>query len=146
SMSDQRILALDIGSSSVRAIVFDARGNEAVGSHGEAIEVQLKYTQQTTSDGGVEMDADRLLALTVQCLRQVLRRAGTGRTKIAGVGISCFWHSLMGVDGAGRAVTPIYSWADTRSAPYVRNLCARLDPAGYHARTGCELHPSFWPA
>ncbi|MEO7718816.1 MAG: gluconokinase [Capsulimonas sp.] len=136
------VLALDMGTSSVRAMLFDTRGRALPGR-----EQQMPYVQQTTSDGGVETDAESLLMRTVECIRRLLR-ASDKETKanIAGVGISCFWHSLVGVDGAGRAVTPVYSWADMRSAPYVAELREALDPEDYHGRTGCVLHPSFWPA
>src|SRR3989442_697767 len=37
-------------------------------------------------------------------------------------------------------------WADTRSVPDARLLSAALDDAAVHARTGCHLHASYWPA
>jgi gluconokinase len=76
-----------------------------------------------------------------------LRKTEKGvKARIAGVGISCFWHSLVGVGENGRAVTPLYSWADTRSQEYAVELAKKLDPGEYHRRTGCFLHSSYWPA
>ncbi|BDI30213.1 gluconate kinase [Capsulimonas corticalis] len=136
------ILALDMGTSSVRAMLFDRRGRELPGH-----EQQMPYVQQTTSDGGVETDAESLIERTVECIRRLMRGADKEtKAKIAGVGISCFWHSLVGVGEDNRAVTPVYSWADMRSAPYVAKLRETLDADDYHGRTGCVLHPSFWPA
>jgi gluconokinase len=151
-MNDSMVIALDFGTSSVRAILFDARGREFIplAKDGEkqatVIEAQVKYAQNTSSDGGVEVDAEELFGYSVQCIRQVLRKAGPLRKRIAGVGISCFWHSLVGVDESGHAVTPLISWADTRSAGHAIALKQKFDASEYHARTGCELHPSFWPA
>jgi gluconokinase len=144
-MNDSLVLVLDFGTSSVRAIVFDARGRE-VTSGGTVVEAQVKYAQTTTGDGGVEVDAEELLGYSVKCLKMALRKSGTLRKRIAGVGISCFWHSLVGVDDKGMAVTPLMSWADTRSAGHVVDLKRLFDAGDYHSRTGCELHPSFWPA
>ena len=141
-MKKATLLALDMGTSSVRAMLFDVKGRALPGA-----EAQTPYAQRMTGDGGVEADAETLLATTVACLRELLGHADkTARANIAGVGISCFWHSLMGVDSDGRALTPVFSWADTRSQAQATQLRGELDPADYHARTGCELHPSFWPA
>src|SRR5439155_1419915 len=46
----------------------------------------------------------------------------------------------------GHAVTPIYMWADTRSAREATLLAGALDEAALHARTGCYIHTSYWPA
>ena len=131
-----------MGTSSVRAMLFDARGRAL-----PEAEAQIAYAQTTTGDGGVETDAEALLALTVRCLGQLLKatdKVTTGR--IAGVGISCFWHSLVGVGEESKAVTPLFSWADTRSRAQAEALQTELDETAYHARTGCVLHTSYWPA
>ncbi|MBV9848398.1 MAG: gluconokinase [Armatimonadetes bacterium] len=141
-MKKATLLALDLGTSSVRAMLFDAKGRAL-----PDMEAQIPYAQRTTADGGVEADAEMLLARTVECVKQLLGGADKdAKANLAGVGISCFWHSLVGVGDDGRAVTPVLSWADTRSQAQAERLRQELDPAAYHARTGCELHPSFWPA
>ena len=141
-MTKPLILALDMGTSSVRAMLFDSRGRAVPDA-----EVQTAYVQRTTGDGGVEADAETLLALTVSCLAQLLKKTGKEMLgRVAGVGISCFWHSLVGVGPDARAVTPVYSWADTRSMEQASALHEDINEHAYHARTGCVLHPSYWPA
>ena len=44
------------------------------------------------------------------------------------------------------SLTPIFNWADNRSADVARKLRNGLDAEGIHARTGCVLHPSYYPA
>src|SRR5688500_10843311 len=56
------------------------------------------------------------------------------------------WHSLVGVDATGRPVTSVLPWSDTRSARQVQSLRERLDERAIHARTGCRLHQTYWPA
>jgi gluconokinase len=136
-----RILSLDIGTSSTRALLYDEFGNAV-----EDAEVQIHYDQKTTPDGGVETDADGLCERTIDAIRSLLDKPGLKSGEIAGVAVSCFWHSLMGVDESGAATTPLYSWADTRSRGEVATLASKLDAEAYHARTGCFLHPSYWPA
>jgi len=141
-MKKALILTLDMGTSSVRAMLFDTRGRALPGA-----EVQSAYAQTTSADGGVQTDAEKLLALTIDCLKQLLRRTDKETLgRLAGVGISCFWHSLMGVGEDGKAVTPLFSWADSRARNQAETLKSEMDEAAYHTRTGCVLHPCYWPA
>ena len=119
-----RVLAIDVGSSSARAQLFDERA-EPVG--------QLA---QTKYEG--ERDPLRLVELA----RGVIGEAGGADY----AGISCFGHSLVGLGSDGRPVTPILDWRDLRSAAAAEGLLERLDGAAVHARTGCHIHPSYWPA
>jgi gluconokinase len=134
------IVTIDVGSSSVRALCFDAAGRTL------PVERQLEYEPDTTPDGGVEADADHLLALAGEALDGTLSALGPRAAGVAGVAVSTFWHTVLGVGADGRARTPIYSWADTRSADAVETLRGRLDEKAYHARTGCVLHTSYLPA
>ncbi len=141
-MKNALILTLDMGTSSVRAMLFDVRGRAVPNA-----EAQIAYAQTTTADGGVQTDPEALLALTVSCLKQLLRKTPKDiRARVAGVGVSCFWHSLVGVDEAGRAVTPLFSWADSRALGQAAKLKSEMDAYAYHQRTGCVLHPCYWPA
>lgn len=128
-----RVLALDVGSSSVRACAYDERGREA----GEA--ARRTYSATRGRDGAAELDADDL----VRACQAVLDEVGGGHDALA---ISCFWHSLLLLDAGDRPLTPVLLWQDRRAAGQAEELATRLDPAAVHARTGCFLHPSYWPA
>ena len=131
------VVALDIGTSSVRALAFDAAGRK-VGD-----EVQIPYAQTTLPDGGVEIGADFLLELLGRCLDQLLPNF---RQNVSAVAISCFWHSLMAVDASDAPQTAVISWADNRAAAWVAALRRTLDEDECHARLGCPFHTSYWPA
>ena len=133
--------ALDIGTSSVRALLYDARGQAVPG-----VRASKPTPLHTTADGGAEVDPDALVEAVVACLAAVQAQAGELTARIAAVAVCTFWHSLMGVDAGGRPLTPIYTWADTRPAEAVAGLRARLDERAAHARTGCLFHASYWPA
>ncbi|HEV8482275.1 MAG TPA: gluconokinase [Blastocatellia bacterium] len=138
------IIALDLGTSSARALLFDGRGRNVPG-----LEAQVPYRMTTTPDGGVEIDADRLVDIVAQTIDQLLTLVGASRETlhpIAAVAACTFWHNLMGVDREGLAVTPVYSWNDTRAAAAARELRNTIDERELHARTGCVLHASYWPA
>jgi gluconokinase len=134
-----RILSLDVGSSSVRAELYDDSGNGVEGT-----EVKLDYEFEYTPDGGAAKDADELLDLVVRAVDGALSR--TGDAGISGVAMSAFWHSVLGLDRDGHPTTPILTWADRRAADAVPTLRERLDETTNHRRTGCVAHSSYWPA
>jgi gluconokinase len=128
-----RVLALDVGSSSVRACAYDECGRE-VGSA-----ARRTYEARHGRDGAVDLDPDEL----VGACEAVLAEAGGGHDAL---GISCFMHSLVLLDASDRPLTRVLLWQDRRAAAQAEELAARLDAAAVHDRTGCFLHPSFWPA
>src|SRR3954453_1424061 len=121
-----RVLGIDVGTSSVRAQVFDADGRERDPA-------KHKYPG--------ENDPARIVTL----VRQAVEEATAGQEYDA-VGGSCFGHSLLALDEHGRPLTPILGWRDTRSADAADWLARRVDADAVHARTGCHIHTSYWPA
>jgi gluconokinase len=134
-----RILSIDVGSSSVRAGLYDGTGEELDGT-----DVKLDYDFEYTSDGGASKDADELLSLVASAVDGALSR--TEELGISGVAMSTFWHSMLGVDHDGRPTTPILTWADRRAARSAADLRESVDERAYHRRSGCVLHSSYWPA
>src|SRR5574341_1548322 len=135
------ILTLDIGTSSMRAMLFDARTRAING-----VEAQIKYKMRTTPDGGVEADADEMLERSVGAIDQVLARAGKYASHIAAVASDSLASTVLGVDAEDRAATPIYTWADTRGATQVEELRMRFGERAIHQRVGTLFHTSYLPA
>jgi gluconokinase len=135
------VLSLDIGTSSVRALPFDAHAHQI-----QDCEVQKPYTLRTGADGMAEYDAEPLFDLLMQVIDGALRRCGKRAGEIKAVASSCFWHSLLGLDENWNPVTPVYYWGDTRSTRQVDELRASLAGSDGNVRTGCPIHSSYWPA
>jgi len=135
------ILALDLGSSSVRALLYDAHGDQL-----EDSETQIAHQLRSTSDGGSEGDAIALFDMVCSCIDGVLAWAGDHATDIGAVATSSFWHSLLALDGSGAPLSPVLMWSDKRSGPDVPALTAHIAPEVLHQRTGCRPHSSYWPA
>lgn len=135
------LIALDAGTSSIRALAYDGAGRDIHNS-----EEQIKYALHTTADGAATFGAAALFDITVRAIDGVVARLGDRATDVAAVGTTSFWHSLMGIDDAGQATTPVLYWADTRSAAQASRLRAELDADAVWQRTGCRLHSSYWPA
>lgn len=133
------VLAIDTGTSSTRAILYDATGRAVQG-----LEAQLPYEIETGLDGRSTFDANQLRGLTEDVIDLVC--AEIGNQAVAAVGICCFWHSLVGLDEHGAPITPIFYWGDNRSVEQVDRLRAGLDQHYWRGRTGCVFHSNFWPA
>ena len=135
STADPFIVSLDVGSSSIRALLFDSTVHQA-----EGFGARLPYSPTTTPDGGAEIDPEKLAALAIDCFDELHRQVHVAGLKIQAVCGSAFWHGLMGVDENGHPTLPLLHLLDTRSASEV----ARVPDT--HARTGCVPHSSYWPA
>ncbi|MGZ4399547.1 MAG: FGGY family carbohydrate kinase, partial [Gaiellaceae bacterium] len=130
-----RVLAIDIGSSSARAVAYDDSARPLPGRRR-----QIAYAIQQGRGGTAELDAAQVASAVTQAAEPLLGRG------IEMVAISSFWHSLLALDRRGGLLTPILTWQDTRAAEQASALARRLDARAVHERTGCPLHPSFWPA
>src|SRR5215212_7774907 len=138
------VLAIDVGTTSVRAVLFDRRARDVRGASASA-ETPL----ETTADGGATLDPETLLDLTLGAIDQALQAAKERLQpgmQVDAVAISTFWHSFLGVDERNRPTTPLLLWADSRARDEMLQLRAHLDERAVHARTGCLLHWSYWPA
>jgi gluconokinase len=139
------VLALDIGTSSTRTALFDERGTRF-----ERTTAQREYPLLTDREGRAELEPARLLAAVEDCIGRTLALARKDRRlrgrEIAAVGTSCFWHSLVGCDEHGSPLTPVITWADSRCREDAARLREKHDERELHARTGCMVRASFWPA
>lgn len=136
------ILAIDVGTSSVRALLFDRWGRAVEGGT-----ARRTYQLQVTTDGAVEADPEAMLDRVWSCVDEVLQtRGGELRAAIGGVAVCTFVSNVLGVDQQGRAVTPLITYADTRSARDVAWLREATDERAVHQRTGCRFHTSYLPA
>ncbi len=135
------VLALDIGSSSLRTLLFDRLGRAVAGS-----EARHPFAIESSPEGAAEADATQLLLRLFECIDGTLASVGPLAEQIGGVASCTFVSNVVGVDAQGRACTPLYTYADTRAAPDAAALRAELDENAIHQRTGCRLHPSYLPA
>lgn len=130
---NRSVLSIDVGTSGVRAALFDEAGNQTQG-----------VVRQREGDFA-ELNPDHLVeevTKTVDGLLMGFLSVATAEQ----IAISTFWHSLMGVDADGRPTTPLLTWADTRAVKEANELRGEFDEGAIHARTGCRFHPSYWPA
>jgi gluconokinase len=135
------ILTIDIGSSSARVMLYDRQGRAV-----EGIAAQERYEMRTTAAGAAEDDPDGALERAARCVDAALAAAGPLAQQIGAVAVDTLVSNFLALDDAGRALTPLTSYADTRNDADADNLRAALDERAVHDRTGCLLRTSYWPA
>lgn len=136
-MDKRHTLSIDIGTSSIRAAVFDERLRPRRGTA-----VKIPHSPITTPDGGSYFEREKLF----ERLIEAIDRVATKSWPIDAVGMCAFWHGLVGIDERGRPTTPVLTWADRRSREFTPVLKERFDEAVTHDRTGAHFHSSFWPS
>ena len=134
---DALLLALDQGTTSSRAILFDRDGTPVAVA-------QREFTQHFPRPGWVEHDANEIWATQRATIAEVLARARTSVGRVHAVGITNQRETTVLWDRAtGEPVAPAIVWQDRRTAP----TCARLKAEGrepwVRERTGLVLDPYF---
>lgn len=138
---DPLILSLDIGTSSVRAALFDGIGRPVTG-----VLSRQEHKLHTAPDGTSEANPDALLETLWHCVDGVTAAAGPLNPRIAAVATCTFVTNIMALDRASRALTSLTTYADTRSQSEVAGLRKEMDESAFHERTGCHFHSSYLPA
>lgn len=131
-----RLLVIDEGTSSTRAMLLDAAGPcLALG--------QEPLTTRFPRPGWVEQDAAEIWRLTLAAARQAVAKAG-GASGIAGIGITNQRETLVCWDRrSGEPLAPAIVWQDRRTAANCAELKAAGHEAAVQATTGLLLDPYF---
>lgn len=129
------LLAIDQGTTSSRAIVFDRGGAKLASASRE-------LPQSFPQPGWVEHDAERIWSDTVECVREALQTAGLKAAGIAALGITNQRETtLLWSRKTGKAIHPAIVWQDRRTAEFCRKN-SRHDH-WIASRTGLLLDPYF---
>jgi glycerol kinase len=136
-MGQPLILALDQGTTSTRAILFQADGKPVC-------DAGRPLRQSYPRDGWVEHDADEIYAACVGVLRDTVEKCDRDSADIAALGVTNQRETVVVWDKAtGRPIHPAIVWQDRRTA----DVCDRLRDAGHEpavtAATGLLLDPYF---
>src|SRR3990172_9283330 len=135
AMSDF-VLALDQGTSSSRAILFDHSGRAVASS-------QQEFRQIYPQPGWVEHDADEIWDTQIAVARDVLKQAGIDAGNVSAIGITNQRETTVIWDRDGNPIANAIVWQDRRTAPACEALrAAGLEPK-FRERTGLLLDPYF---
>lgn len=134
-------LIIDIGSSSVRTLLFNDDASMIDGAmHSQS------HDFETDNDGRTVADAQHIQTLVEQCMDDILQHPSA--KSIRGVGMATFVGNWLGLDKSGQPITDLVTYADTRGRDDIKTLIQRLDgdTDAYHQATGCMLHTAYLPA
>ena len=136
-MAGRHILAIDQGTTSTRAIVFDSSGHPVASA-------QKELPQIFPRPGWVEHDPEEIWSATVEVCRGALANAKVEASALAGIGITNQRETTVVWDRAtGKPVHNAIVWQDRRTA----DRCQALKQAGHEKifsdRTGLLLDPYF---
>ena len=131
------LLALDQGTTSSRAIVFDAQGQVSAMA-------QKPFALATPQPGWVTQDAWAIWNTQIGTAQEAISQAGLLAGDIAAIGLANQRETTVLWDKAsGKPLAPALVWQDRRTAPW----CQALREAGHEARiqhiTGLKLDPYF---
>ncbi len=136
-----RLLGIDLGTSSVKAVILDAEGNVCgVGAQ--------EYAIQTPYTGWAEQDPREWWSATIFAVRQAVEQAGSPLANpIRGIGLSGQMHGTVLIDARHNPLGAAIIWADQRSAAEVdectaligterlARICGTAPAAGFMAPT-----------
>ncbi len=132
----QKILVLDEGTTSTRAMLFSPAG-EPLGS------AQQELTQHYPEPGRVEHDATEIWHRTLACAREMVEKAG-GADQIAAIGITNQRETVVAWDrNSGEPLARALVWQDRRTADFCDTLKTAGHEAGVQKQTGLLLDPYF---
>lgn len=138
AVSDDRlVLALDQGTTSSRAILFDAHGHPIASA-------SRPFDQHYPFPGWVEHDPEDLWTTTLESAREALARGGVAPDRVAAIGVTNQRETALAWNRAtGEALAPAIVWQCRRTA----ETCATLRAEGWsehvRARTGLVVDPYF---
>lgn len=127
------VLAVDIGTSGCRAGIYGQDGSELATA-------ERSYGVTYSDNGFAEQDPEQIYGLFIEVLQQCVTES---RVSVDYVVIGSVLHSLILLDGAGKPLTPLSIWADTRAVGQCQRMSDLFESGKWHERTGCPLSPTY---
>ncbi|OXL23001.1 glycerol kinase GlpK [Psychrobacter sp. DAB_AL32B] len=126
------ILALDQGTTSSRAILYD--------DHARPIKMaQQPTTLKTPKAGFVEQDAQQIWQTQISCAHDVINQAGLLATDVSSIAITNQRESIVIWDKqTGKPLAPAIIWQDRRTASYCKTLAAESTTSMAHGENGSQ--------
>jgi len=133
------LIGLDIGTTSVKAGVFEPSGRQLAA-------VGQEYRIDHPAPDRAEIDAETYWASTVAAVRRAIAVAGVDPGRVAAIGVSSQGETVVPVDANGRALGPALVWLDNRAVAEARELAEQFGDADVYDRTGIPSVTPTWTA
>lgn len=139
-----RFLGLDIGTTTVTAVVVDVENGEVVTVQSAANDAEITRAEDK-KNGRSEWDAERMMQIAFGVIRQAVEVSGT----VDGVGVTGQMHGMVLVAENGDAVGPLVGWQDRRGMDVMAGgetfvgSMRRASEAVHAFQNGCRPHPGY---
>ena len=131
------VLAVDIGTSSVRAMVFDVAGNVTARS-------QVSYPTIRPALYQEEQDPDTIRDETYRAMIDCLAEPGAQPERVAAISFSSQLYGIIALDAADRPMTRNIMWSDGRAEPQAEAMKVAGVQQRLYPVTGCPMN-SIYP-
>ena len=120
SNKEKVVLVLDIGTSFVKIGLFDSEANPK-----EDYQIKFEHWMTIKSDGTYIFDADESAELIERGIDELLNRANN--FEVIAVSIDTMASTILGLDKSNNQLTPVYTYADTRSYKELADLKSKIN-------------------
>lgn len=133
-MSKNLVLALDIGTTSAKAVIFEKNGKLVV-------EAERMITSHYPEQEWVEQDPIEIELASRGAIQDAMKKGNLAPEDLSAMGFSAAMHSLICVDENYNPLSNAIIWADGRSLKQARELRATIAGDEIYANTGLPNHP-----
>jgi xylulokinase len=130
------LLGIDLGTSSVKALLVDEEGR-ALAVRGAEYPILIPHP------GFAEQDPAAWWRCTCKVVAQVIAEAGVRPAEIKGIGLSGQMHGMVPLDAGGELIGPAVIWPDQRSRREVEEIYRAVGRETFTAQTLNPLYPGF---
>ncbi|MHB8276320.1 MAG: gluconokinase [Candidatus Humimicrobiaceae bacterium] len=133
----QMFMGVDLGTSSLKAGIFDSDGEEIGFS---SVETSIICS----SPGMAELNPKIIFQTFLDVVKQCIKKSKISADNIEAIGLSTQMHSVIAIDSQGNCISNAIIWADTRAKNQAESLKEKFDYKKMSFNTGCRIiHPAY---
>ena len=130
-------MGIDIGTTGVRAALFDRDGNQ------KSIDYK-EYPMICAQPGMAELDPSVVFSAFLEVTRNCINNSEINPKYIQAIGLGTQLFSFMALDREGNCLTNVITWADNRPLAQAEAVSREYDCGDLYNRTGCRAqHPKY---
>lgn len=133
------ILGVDVGTTAIKAAVFDSSGAE-VASH------TVEYSLITDRAGHVEMEASSYTATFAEAVRRCVERAAVDVAQLRALGLSAQGETFLCLDSDNMPLRRAIVWMDNRATVEAEEIEEHFGRPAIHSTTGQVAMDAIWPS
>lgn len=123
-------IGIDIGTGSTKAVAIDSKGTNIADS-------QFYYSTQNPQPGSSEQDPEIIRNAFEKCIRQII---GSIKYPPVSISFSSAMHGLIAVNKQNKPISPLITWADTRSEKIAGQIRKSKQAESIYKATGTPIH------